>query len=265
MKAYWAVFSARFRMMLQYRAAALAGLGTQVFWGWIRVMILGAFYEAVKPGTAAPLSFAQVVTYVWLGQATIRLMPFRASGEIAAMIRDGTVAYELARPVGLYSLWYARAVADMVAPALLRAVPMVAMAIPFFGMSWPASPAAGAMWAVSTTAAVLLSAAFVTLLSILLLWTISGDGLAQVLPPVAWMFSGMVLPLPLFPDWAQGFIWLLPFRDIMDVPFRIYMGDIGPAAWPGALAHQAVWTVLMVAIGWFALARGVRRLVVQGG
>ena len=36
MRPYWAVLSARFRMLLQYRAAALAGLGTQVFWGLIR-------------------------------------------------------------------------------------------------------------------------------------------------------------------------------------------------------------------------------------
>lgn len=265
MKAYWAIFSARFRMMLQYRAAALAGLATQVFWGWIRVMILGAFYEAVEPAAAAPLSFAQVVTYVWLGQATLRLMPFRPDGEIAGMIRSGAVVYELARPVGLYSLWYVRAVADMTAPALLRAAPMVALAIPFFGMSWPASPAAGAMWAVSTVAAVMLSAAFVALLSILLLWTISGEGISQILPPVAWVFSGMVLPLPLLPEWAQGFVWLLPFRDIMDVPFRIYLGHIGPAEWAGALAHQAVWIALMVAAGAALIARGVRRLVVQGG
>ena len=39
MSAYMAVVSARFRMMLQYRSAAFAGLGTQMFWGIMRVMI----------------------------------------------------------------------------------------------------------------------------------------------------------------------------------------------------------------------------------
>ncbi|MDT7580304.1 MAG: hypothetical protein QOK35_1568, partial [Pseudonocardiales bacterium] len=33
MKPYWAVLSARFRTLLQYRAAAMAGVGTRVFWG----------------------------------------------------------------------------------------------------------------------------------------------------------------------------------------------------------------------------------------
>ena len=264
MRAYRAIFSARFRMLLQYRAAALAGLGTQVFWGWIRVMIFGAFYEAVRPG-GAPLDMAQVVTYVWLGQATFRLLPFRADPEIAATVRSGSVAYELARPLQLYSLWYARALADMTAPTLLRAVPMFVLALLFFGMGLPASPAATVAWAAATANAALLSAAIVTLLSISLLWTVSGEGVSQVLPPLAWVFSGMVLPLPLFPGWAQGAIGLLPFRDMMDVPFRIYMGDIGPTAWPAAFAHQVVWIVLLGGAGWLALRRGVRRLVVQGG
>ena len=48
MRPYWAVFSARFRVLLQYRVAALAGCGTQLFWGLIRMM---SFYES---STAAP-------------------------------------------------------------------------------------------------------------------------------------------------------------------------------------------------------------------
>ena len=39
MRAYTAVMSARLREALQYRAAAVAGMVTQLFWGLIRVMI----------------------------------------------------------------------------------------------------------------------------------------------------------------------------------------------------------------------------------
>ncbi len=45
MTPYLAVFSARIRMLLQYRAAAMAGMATQIFWGWIRVMIFAAFHR----------------------------------------------------------------------------------------------------------------------------------------------------------------------------------------------------------------------------
>ena len=39
MRPYLAIVSARFRMLLQYRAAAIAGLWTQVFFGLVLIMI----------------------------------------------------------------------------------------------------------------------------------------------------------------------------------------------------------------------------------
>ena len=36
MNAYTATLSARFRMLMQYRGAALAGVVTQVFWGFLQ-------------------------------------------------------------------------------------------------------------------------------------------------------------------------------------------------------------------------------------
>ena len=44
MRPYRAAFAARFQLMLQYRAAALAGFATQCWWGGLKVMIFAAFY-----------------------------------------------------------------------------------------------------------------------------------------------------------------------------------------------------------------------------
>lgn len=263
MRAYWAIISARFRMLLQYRAAAVAGFATQVFWGLIKVMIFAAFYGAAR--APQPMSYAEVVTYVWLGQAMLRMLPWDMEGDIRAMIRSGSVAYELLRPLDLYSLWYARALAWRTAPTTLRALPMFALAIPLFGMQWPASAASGLAWVAATVGALALACAITTLLSVSLLWTVSGDGAARLIVAGVIFLSGMIVPLPLFPDWAQSVIGVLPFRGLVDLPFRLYCGHIPPAGVFGVLAHQLVWTVGLVAFGRWLLGRGTRRLVVQGG
>jgi viologen exporter family transport system permease protein len=98
-----------------------------------------------------------------------------------------------------------------------------------------------------------------------LLWTISGDGIYRLAGPMIFFFSGIVIPLPMFPDWTQRLITLLPFRGLIDTPFRIYLGSLtGPAAML-ALIHQWAWLVTLVIAGRMILARGLRRLVVQGG
>jgi ABC-2 type transport system permease protein len=265
MTPYLALFKVRCRVLLQYRTAAIAGLGTQLFWGLIKIMVMEAFYRESR--AAQPMSYADVVTYTWLGQAFFMMLPFSANPdpEVRNMMRSGAVAYELARPLDLYGLWYARAIAARTAPTLLRAAPMFALALPFFGMHLPPSVPAALAWAVAMVGALLLVSAASTLITITLLWTISGDGIARIVPSLALLGSGMIIPLPFFPAGVQTLLNLLPFRGMADAPFRLYMGHLPPEEVGGVLLHQLVWTALFVGLGRLLLARGTRVLVVQGG
>ena len=266
LRAYLSLFAARFKMLLQYRAAAIAGFGTQLFWGLIRVMILEAFFRN-GAATAQPMSLAETITYVWLGQAFFVMIPYSSNPdpEIRNMMRSGSVAYEMARPLDLWGLWYARAIAARSAPVMLRALPMFAVAVPFFGMVLPPSGASALAWAVAMVGALLLVSAFSTLLTVSLLWTVSGDGIARLAPSLVLIASGMIVPIPLFPDWAQPILAALPFGGMADAPFRLYMGHLPPEAAPLIVAKQLLWTAAFALAGRALLARGVRRLVVQGG
>jgi ABC-2 type transport system permease protein len=268
---YLAIFTARFRTMLQYRGAALGGVVTQAFFGLVRIMILEGFYRS--SATTPSLGFAAAVGYVWLGQAAFTLQPYNLDRQVRTMVASGTVAYELVRPLHLYAFWYCRAVAWRSAPVVLRLVPMVVIAaliLPLCGLgSWamrpPVSLAAGAAWLLTMGGALAVSAAITTLMSISLLWTISGEGIAVLVSALTALLSGMIIPLPLFPEWAQVGLRALPFAALLDLPARLYTGHI-PAAQAGwVLAQQLAWTAAMAALGSWLVGRATRRLVVQGG
>ena len=97
---YLTVFRMRFVLMLQYRAAAVAGFGTQCWWGFIKVMVFAAFFRSSS--AHQPMSFPQAVTYVWLGQAFLALLPWLSDPDIAQMVASGNVAYERLRPLDTY-------------------------------------------------------------------------------------------------------------------------------------------------------------------
>jgi ABC-2 type transport system permease protein len=270
MKPYLAIFSARFRMMMQYRAAAIAGLWTQIFFGLVMIMTYESFYGSTKQ--TQPISFAQIVSYVWLGQALLALLPWNVDSEVRAMVRSGAVAYELCRPVDLYSLWFMRAMAWRTAPTILRAVPMTLLAmfaLPLLGLGeWrlrPPSAAGGLGFAGAMVCALLLSCAIGTLMNISLMWTVSGDGVVILLTALVSLLSGMIIPLPLFPDWAQPLLRALPFAGLVDLPYRVYLGNIAPSGLPSVLLRQLLWTGALVLVGRWLLARGMRKIVVQGG
>ncbi len=263
MTSYWAVASARFRELLQYRAAAVAGMGTQLFWGLIRVMIFEAFYRS--SGASHPMEIAEVMTYVWLGQAFLALLPWNLDLNLRAQIRSGGVGYELLRPVDLYSYWFSRSLAWRTAPTLLRAPLLIAFAFIVMDMGTPPSWASTGAFILSMLGAVLLSAAISTLFNITILWTLSADGMLGLAPAIVTILSGMIVPIPLYPGWAQTILNILPFRGLVDVPFRLYLGHFPPGDLPMLLAHQLIWTAAIVILGRWVLARGLRQAVIQGG
>jgi ABC-2 type transport system permease protein len=271
LRPYRAILRARFEMLLQYRAAALAGLWTQIFFGLVLLMIYEAFYRSTT--APQPMTFPEVVSYVWLGQALLAMLPWNADAEIRAMVRSGAVAYELCRPIDLYALWYARALAGRTAPTILRAVPMFVFAVvvlPLIGLGeWrlasPPSTAAALVFAATLVCTLLLGCALSTLINISLLWTISGEGAVILLTTLAPFLSGMIVPLPLFPNWAQPIVQALPFAGLVDLPFRVYTGHIPTGNVVSVLQHQILWTIALVLFGRWLLSRGMRRVVVQGG
>ena len=269
---YGAAFAARFMLLLQYRAAALAGFATQCWWGGIKVMVYAAFFAAA-PAAAGSLSLSQTITYIWLAQALLALVPWSGDPEIGLAVRSGAIGYDRLRPLDTYGWWYARAAAWMTARVLPRAALMLAFAgvlLPLIGLeawSWrpPQSPLQASLFAVSAILLVALSSAWVMLLNLAAVRFLDERGVNALTASAIIVFSGNLLPLPLFPDWMQGFLFVQPFAGMLDIPVRIYSGDLTGQRALAGLALQAGWTLAFIALGRFWMRRVMGRLQMQGG
>jgi len=82
---------------------------------------------------------------------------------------------------------------------------------------------------------------------------------------LVFIFSGIMVPLPFLPAWLQRVSNLLPFRGLIDTPFRIYLGQLQGSDAMAALALQWGWLVALIIIGRSVMSRGLRSLVAQGG
>ncbi|WP_374576887.1 ABC transporter permease [Phenylobacterium sp.] len=269
---YAAAFAARFMLLLQYRAAALAGFATQCWWGGIKVMVYAAFFAAA-PAAAGSLGLSQTITYIWLAQALLALVPWSGDPEIGQAVRSGAIGYDRLRPLDTYGWWYARAAAWMTARALPRAALMLAFAgvlLPLIGLeawSWrpPQSPLQAGLFAVSVILLVALSSAWVMLLNLAAVRFLDERGVNALTASAIIVFSGNLLPLPLFPDWMQGFLFVQPFAGMLDIPVRIYSGDLTGQRALAGLTLQAGWTLAFIALGRFWMRRVMGRLQMQGG
>lgn len=267
MKKYLSFFRMRLITGLQYRTAALAGMVTQFFWGFMEIMVFHAFYRADP--SAYPMTMEATAAYVWLQQAFLAFFgAWMFEGEVFATISDGNLAYELCRPIRTYDMWFARSVANRLSKALLRCVPilMVAVFLPRgYGLTAPVSFPAFLCFLFSLTMGLLVMVALNVLVYGSCLFTVSGDGMRVLFASLAEFLAGQVLPLPFFPEKVQRVLELNPFASTGNVPFRLYGGDLTGREALRAMGVQILWLVILVAAGRLLCARGERRAVVQGG
>ena len=97
MKQYLSFFRMRLLAGLQYRAAALAGMSTQLVWGTMEVLLYRAFY--LESPEKFPMGMEALAAYIWLQQAFLAFFAlWHLEPELADSVQQGTVAYELVRP-----------------------------------------------------------------------------------------------------------------------------------------------------------------------
>ena len=94
MKKYWSFFKMRLMACLQYRAAALAGMSTQLVWGGMEILLYRAFW--LENPERFPMGMEALSTYIWLQQAFLALFViWDWDYDILKSVKEGSVAYEL--------------------------------------------------------------------------------------------------------------------------------------------------------------------------
>ena len=77
--------------------------------------------------------------------------------------------------------------------------------------------------------------------------------------------TGELIPLSFFPAAVQKVFDFLPFSSMVYTPVMIYLGKYTGNELLFVLARQAVWVVILYALGSFIWQKVTKRLVVLGG
>lgn len=267
MRGYIRYFKTMLITNLQYKTAAIAGICTQFFWGFLQIFIYQAFYEGA--GQDVPMDFQNLVTYVWLQQALFALIYMRnKDSELTKSIKNGTVAYELVRPYNLYIWWYIKCISKKLAQVFLRMFPVIILAFCLpepYCLALPASVSSFLMSLITLILGTLILVAITVIMQTIIFFTYDDKGVNGIFYTFAELLSGLTLPIPLLPDILQSIAYFLPFRLIGDLPFRVYSGDIPLAESFENLGFQAFWLVALVLIGVALMRKATKKICIQGG
>src|SRR6476620_6769989 len=261
-----AVATRAFRRYATYRAATLAGVFTNSVFGVIYSFAYIALWQA-NP-TAGGYDQQDAVTYVWLGQALLMAIALWGGGstdDLAERVRTGDVAIDLYRPVGLVGWYLASDLGRAAYHLLTRGLGPTVIGYVVFDIALPSSPLTALAFAVSLVLAVVVSFAIRFRVASTAFWLLDQSSVKVMSGAFAIFFSGMMLPLVLFPGWLGTLAQALPWSAIIQVPNDVWLGQYDGWALLGALGFQALWVVLLLGLCEAVLRAATRKVVVQGG
>lgn len=267
MKMYLSVFRIRFINSLQYRAVTFGSVITRFVWGFMEIMAYIMLYRTGN--TVFPMELSQTVSYLWMQQTLIVLFSVVFSdGEIYASIGNGSIAYELVRPMSLYGRWFCQSAANRVAFTILNCLPalFIACVLPKpYNMCLPLSVAQLFLFLISMVLALCVVVAFAMLMYISLFYTMSQRGVRIIVTAVTTFLSGGIIPLPFFPEPVFAVLQLLPFAAMQNMPLLIYSGNLTGMDAVKGIFLQIFWFAALFLIGQAAMSRALNKVIVQGG
>jgi ABC-2 type transport system permease protein len=266
MRLYAAVAVSGFKRYATYRVATVAGVFTNTVFGFIVAYTYTALWDE-RPHLGG-YGLSQALTFVWLSQALLAAVALFGGGfqdELQERIRSGDIAVDLYRPVDLQLWWLASDLGRAAFQLLGRGVvPMVCGALAF-ELPLPRSPFIWLWFLLSVVLAVCVGFAVRYLVALAAFWLLDGSGLSLISGLLCMFFSGMVLPLNVFPGQLGEIARALPWAAMLQVPADVFLGRHRGAGVLGALGFQAVWAVVLFAAGRALQSVATRKVVVQGG
>lgn len=263
---YVAIAARAFRRYSTYRSATLAGIFTNSVFGVIYSYAYLALWAA-NPD-AGGYDAVQAVTFVWLGQGLLMAVAIFGGGsteDLAERIRSGDVAIDLYRPVGLVGWYLAADLGRAVYHLLSRGLAPVLVGLALFDLRLPVSLANAVAFLLSVALAVVLSFTVRFLVACSGFWLLDSSGLRVLVLAFAIFFSGMTLPLVIFPGWLGTVAEALPFAGFIQVPADMWLGRHEGLEILGYLGFQVGWIVILLGCCHAVLRAATRKVVVQGG
>lgn len=266
MAVYWAIVIRSFRRYSTYRMATASGTFTNTVFGFIFCGVYLTLWQ-LRPGLGG-YDVSAALTFVWLQQALLAPIGMFGAGtatsELGDRVRSGAVAVDLYRPVSLLGWWLAVDLGRAVFQLLARGgLPLVVGAL-VFDLTFPKGVLGWLSFGIAVILAVLISFGIRYLIALSGFWLNDSRGAEQVLVVLSLFFSGMILPLVVFPGWLGDVARATPWAGTLQAPVDIWLGHQRGGVL-GGYAFQTGWAAVLLLAGWLLTRSATRKVVVAGG
>lgn len=263
MGAYLDFIRIRFLTMLAYRVNYYSGILIYSLNIGVNYFTWMAIYG--KGESLGGFSATQMTSYVAVSWMARAFYFNNLDREISTDIRDGSIAIQFIRPYNYVLVKMMQGLGEGIFRFMLFMIPGMAIAMLLFPVQLPTEPSAWVGFLVMLFFSFLINSQINVITGLSAFFVENNEGMMRMKRVVVDLFSGLVVPISLFPGWLSSVLSFLPFQAITYLPGSVFTGRVqGVGIW-NVLGVQVFWfLVLLIPIIWLNHAAR-QRLFVQGG
>ncbi|RXT04833.1 ABC-2 family transporter protein [Ammoniphilus sp. CFH 90114] len=253
----------RFLMMLAYRVNYYSGI-------LVYSINIGAYYflwNAIYGGQSSMggMTSLQMTSYVAVSWMARAFYFNNIDREMALEIKDGKVAIEMIRPYNYLAVKTMQALGEGVFRLFFFSVPGMLIVSLLFPIVFPSDAATWLLYGVSLMFSFIINTELNLITGVLAFFLLNNEGIMRAKRVIVDLFSGLILPISFYPEWARSILEYLPFQAISYLPGLIFTGAAEGEAVQRALLVQTTWALVLLVPLYFLWIRAKKTLVVQGG
>lgn len=263
MGAYLDFIRIRFLTMLAYRVNYYSGILIYSLNIGVNYFTWMAIYG--KGESLGGFSATQMTSYVAVSWMARAFYFNNLDREISTDIRDGSIAIQFIRPYNYVLVKMMQGLGEGIFRFMLFMIPGMAIAMLLFPVQLPTQLSAWVGFLVMLFFSFLINSQINVITGLSAFFVENNEGMMRMKRVVVDLFSGLVVPISLFPGWLSSVLNFLPFQAITYLPGSVFTGRVqGVGIW-NVLGVQVFWfLVLLIPIIWLNHAAR-QRLFVQGG
>lgn len=260
---YWECARIGFVNNLAFRLRYYTGIFTYVIYVTVYYFIWQAVFRNGE--SIQGYSLRQMLTYVSVAWVMRSFYWNTIDQEMAYEVIEGKIATALLKPLSIQGMWLSRAAGESAFRLGMLTAPIALVVALIFPVQPPASLLHFAMFVPAVAGSFLLMGGINFLIGTC---AIHLESILALIRAKFWLIellSGVLLPMPFFPLWAQRILRWLPFEHIAFSPLQIYLGKVAPGEALALLLTQWAWVAALAALGGLWWSRSIRQITIHGG
>ena len=228
----------------------------------VYIFVWQAIYN--QTGNAGGFTISQMITYYILATAFSSIALWGINETMAHSIRNGHINKELLNPISYFQYYFGMNLGELGFATIVGIATFILCAI-FWELALPTNLLDFVLCIIVILLGVPITFFIQMIVGTVGFYTNSIWGMQILRQSIISIFSGLIAPLTLFPEWFQKIANILPFKEFIYTPINIYLGNIPLNEIGFVILKLILWSLILYAISKAFFKYSVKKITINGG